>query len=84
MCVFKAPKATSMPVHPAIEPRVAKERPLPTKKEVVDPDTKADIAYGTGQKKAGPAAGKKTGTDAVKINLNTGGATGASTGGANV
>ena len=84
MCVFKAPTPTSMPGPPAIAPRVAKERSLPTKKEVVDPDTKADIAYGTGQKKAGPAAGKKTGTDALKINLNTGGATGASTGGANV
>jgi len=84
MCVFKAQKPTSMPVPPAIAPRVAKDTSLPTKKEVVDPDTKADIAYGTGQKKAGPAAGKKTGTDALKINLNTGGATGASTGGANV
>ena len=73
-----------MPVPPAIAPRVAKERPLPTKKEVVDPDTKADIAYGTGQKKAGPAAGKKTGTDALKINLNLGSQTGSTTGGANV
>ena len=73
-----------MPVPPAIAPRVEKERPLPTKKEVVDPDTTADIAYGTGQKKAGPATGKKTGTDALKINLNLGGATGSATGGANV
>ena len=57
---------------------------LPTKKEVVDPNTTADISYGTGQKKAGPAAGKKSGTDALKINLNLGGSTGSSTGGANV
>ena len=84
MCLFRAPKPTSMPVPPAIAPRVEKERPLPTKKDVVDDDTKADIAYGTGQKKAGPAAGKKTGTDALKINLNLGGATGKTTGGANV
>ena len=43
-----------------------------------------DISYGTGQKKSSPAAGKKTGTDALKINLNLGGSTGSSTGGANV
>ncbi len=84
MCLFKAPKPTSMPVPPAIAPRVGKDRNLPTKREVVDPDTTADISYGTGQKKAGPAAGKKTGTDALKINLNLGESTGTTTGGANV
>ena len=84
MCIFGAPKPTSMPVPPAISPRIEKNRALPTKKEVVDPDTTADISYGTGQKKAGPAAGKKTGTDALKINLNLGGTTGSTTGGANV
>ena len=73
-----------MPVPPAIAPRIEKNRQLPTKKEVVDPDTTADISYGTGQKKAGPAAGKKKGTDQLKINLNTGTATGSTTGGANV
>ena len=84
MCIFGAPKPTSMPVPPAIAPRIEKNRQLPTKKEVVDPDTPADISYGTGQKKAGPAAGKKKGTDQLKINLNTGTATGSTTGGANV
>ena len=84
MCIFGAPKPTSMPVPPAIAPRIEKNRQLPTKKEVVDPDTTADISYGTGQKKAGPAAGKKKGTDQLKINLNTGTATGATTGGENV
>ena len=84
MCIFGAPKPTSMPVPPAIAPRIEKNTNLPTKKEVVDPDTTADISYGTGQKKAGPAAGKKKGTDQLKINLNTGTATGSTTGGANV
>ena len=84
MCIFGAPKPTSMPVPPAIAPRIEKNRQLPTKKEVVDPDTTADISYGTGQKNAGPAAGKKKGTDQLKINLNTGTATGSTTGGANV
>ena len=85
MCIFRAPQPTPMAVPPPITPRVDKDSTLPTKKEVVDPDTKADIAYGTGQKKAGPAAGKKKGTDQLKINLNTGGETiGSRTGGANV
>ena len=73
-----------MPVPPAITPRLDQNTQLPTKKQVVDPDTTADISYGTGQKKAGPAAGKKTGTDALKINLNLGESTGTTTGGANV
>ena len=84
MCVFRAPKPTAMPVPPAITPRIEKDTTLPAKKEVVDPDTTADISYGTGQKKAGPAAGRKTGTDALKINLNLGSSTGTTTGGANV
>jgi len=74
-----------MAVPPPITPRVDTDTTLPTKKDVVDPDAKADISYGTGQKKAGPAAGKKKGTDQLKINLNTGGtAIGSTTGGANV
>ena len=84
MCLFRAPKPTSMPVPPAISPRIEKNTNLPTKKEVVDPNTTADISYGTGQKKSSPAAGKKSGTDALKINLNLGEDIDTSTGGANV
>ena len=85
MCVFRAPSPTQVaPPPPPVAPRVPKDTTLPTKKEVEDPDTTADIQYGTGQKKAGPAAGKKTGTDALKINLNLGDTTGSTTGGANV
>ena len=84
MCLFRAPKPTSMPVPPAIKPRQDTNTNLPTKKEVVDPNTTADISYGTGQKKASPAAGKKSGTDALKINLNLGEDIDTSTGGANV
>ena len=50
----------------------------------MDKDDVASIQYGTGQKKAGPAAGKKTGTDQLKIPLNTGTETGSTTGGLNV
>ena len=35
-------------------------------------------------KKGAPSAGKKTGTDALKINVNTGGTQGGGTGGLNV
>ena len=84
MCLFTAPKMGTMAAPPPITPRVDKDTALPTKKEVVDPNTKADVSYGTGKKKAGPATGQKTGTDSLKIALNTGGATGSSTGGMNV
>jgi len=73
-----------MAAPPPITPRVDKDTTLPTKKEVIDPDTKADVAYGGGVKKTSPAAGKKTGTDQLKINLNTGSGTGTSSGGLNV
>ena len=85
MCVFSTPTPVAMAAPPPVEPRQDTDTSLPVKKEVVDPDTIADIAYGTGGKKAGPAAGKKKGTDQLKINLNTGDSgTGSKTGGANV
>ena len=84
MCIFTPPEPKPMATPPPIEPRVDKDTALPTKKEVIDPDTKADVSYGGGVKKSAPSAGKKTGTDQLKINLNTGTATGSTTGGANV
>ncbi len=84
MCVFRSPSSTpAAPPPPPVAPRVTKDTALPLKREVEDPDTTADITYGTGGKKASPSAGKKTGTDALKINLNTG-ASGSKTGGLNV
>ena len=61
-----------------------REAVRPEKKELLDPDETADVAYGSGAKKGSPAAGKKTGTDALKINVNTGGTQGGGTGGLNV
>ena len=84
MCIFSAPKSTPMAAPPPITPRVDKDTTLPTKKEVIDPDTKADVSYGGGVKKSAPSAGKKTGTDQLKINLNTGGGQGSGSGGLNV
>ena len=56
----------------------------PEKKELLDPDESVEVAYGSGAKKSAPSAGKKTGTDALKINVNTGGTQGGGTGGLNV
>jgi hypothetical protein len=54
-----------------------KSQQLPTKKELVDPDEIAGVEYGTTRKKQTPAAGKKVGTKALRIPLNTGGTGGA-------
>ena len=84
MCLFKAPKSSPMASPPPIEPRIDTNTALPKSQPTVDKDDTASVQYGTGQKKAGPAAGKKTGTDSLKINLNTGTETGSKTGGLNV
>ena len=89
MCVFGGggSRSTPLPQPQAFQPRVQQQKQeavRPEKKELLDPDTTAEVSYGSGQKKSGPAAGKKTGTDALKINVNTGGDAGAGSGGLNV
>ena len=85
MCLFKQPKPQAIaPATAPIQPRVPTETTIPTAKPVVKDDEVATVQYGTGQKKAGPAAGKKTGTDALKINMNTGMEAGTKSGGLNV
>ena len=88
MCVFGGGgRSTPLPQPQAFQPRVQQQKQeavRPEKKELLDPDTTAEVSYGSGQKKSGPAAGKKTGTDALKINVNTGGDAGAGSGGLNV
>ncbi len=84
MCLFKIPTPKALPTPPPIKPMQETNTTLPDSKPLVDKDDVASVQYGTGQKKAGPAAGKKTGTDALKINLNTGTETGSTTGGLNV
>ena len=87
MCIFRAPKPTPLPTPQPIVPRQKQkieEKALPTKKELLDPDEVAGVEYGSGAKKSAPSAGKKTGTDALKINVNTGGTQGGGTGGLNV
>ena len=84
MCLFKVPSPKMLPAPPPIKPRQDTTTALPDSKPLVKEDDVASIQYGTGQKKAGPAAGKKTGTDQLKIPLNTGTETGSKTGGLNV
>ena len=80
--------APAAPIQPPIQPRqpdlVAASR-LPSKKELLDPDETAGVEYGTSAKKDDTrGAAKRTGTDALKININTGATGGSQSGGLNV
>ncbi len=88
MCIFgrsaPTPISTPAPIQPR-QPNLVEESRLPSKKELLDPDDTAGVEYGTSAKKGGPAAGSRTGTDALKININSGaGGGGGDTGGLNV
>ena len=88
MCLFRSapptPISTPAPIQPR-NPNLTQESQLPTKKELVDPDEVSGVEYGTSAKKSDPVnAAKATGTDALKINVNTGAAGGTGTGGLNV
>ena len=72
MCFFKVPKPEPPVIPPAITPTVDTNTELPTKKDLVDPEEKVDVEYGSKKKEAGPAAGQR-GTDQLKIPLNPGG-----------
>ena len=91
MCIFRrsapAPVSTPAPIQPRQPDLVAASR-LPSKKELLDPDDIAGVEYGAqegtkkGQLDETKGAAKRTGTDALKININTG--TGGESGGLNV
>ena len=90
MCIFRSspqtPISTPAPIQPR-QPDLIQASRLPSKKELEDPDEVAAVKYGaeTKVKDTSRGAAKKTGTDALKINLNTGaGPTGSGTGGINV
>ena len=87
MCVFGGGgRSTPLPTPAPFQPRVTQQKQeavRPEKKELLDPDETAEVAYGSGAKKGAPSAGRKTGTDALKINVNTG-TSGSGTGGLNV
>ena len=84
MCLFRQKARTPQPVPAPIvpkKPQLIQEKTLPTKKELLDPEEVSGVEYGTTAKDT--QVGKKTGTDALKINLNTG-TGGAGAGGINV
>ncbi len=77
------PVSTPAPIQPR-QPDLVSAARLPSKKELLDPDEVAGVEYGTSQKKDDTrGAAKRTGTDALKININTG-ASGEGSGGLNV
>ena len=73
---------TPAPIQPR-QPDVVQAGRLPDKKELVDPDETAGVEYGTTAKAKTKGAAKKTGTDALKININPGATGGGATGGLN-
>ena len=88
MCLFRSRQPTVLPTPQPIQPRnhdLVQAARLPSKKELLDPDDVAGVEYGTTQRKDDTrGAAKRTGTDALKININTGGDAGGGTGGLNV
>ena len=87
MCLFRSsptPMPTPAPIQPR-QPDVVQASRLPSKKELLDPDETAGVEYGTSAKKDDTrGAAKRTGTDALKININTGATGGSQSGGLNV
>ena len=88
MCIFggRRPRPQPLPTPPITLPRnpdLAKENELPKKQELVDEADITGVAYGSSAKEGGAAGGKRVGTKALRIPLNTGTTTGAATGGAN-
>ena len=91
MCFFRsapaAPISTPAPIQPR-QPDLVQASRLPSKKELLDPDDVAGVEYGAGEgakKTMGSdarGAAKRTGTDALKITINTG--TAGESGGLNV
>ena len=78
------PVSTPAPIQPR-QPDLVSAARLPSKKELLDPDDTAGVEYGTSTKKEDTrGAAKRTGTDALKININTGGTGGSQSGGLNV
>tara|TARA_R100001510_G_C7603462_1_gene169336 strand:- start:363 stop:632 length:270 start_codon:yes stop_codon:yes gene_type:complete len=89
MCIFRRSAPVAMATPQAVQPRnpdIAQESRLPSKKDLLDPDEVSGVQYGTTAKSDPKNQAQKTGTDALKINLNTGGTgdAGGATGGLNV
>ena len=75
MCIFKIPKPQPQEL-PQMAPAKSRDNaslesnPLPSSKDVTDPDEVGDVQYGSERKKQGPGAGQKPGARALQIPLN--------------
>ena len=81
MCIFKVETQTTAGA-PAIAPRIDQDIGLADSRSTKDEDKVASVKYGSSKKESGTAAAQKTGTDALKINLDEN--PGSITGGLNV
>tara|TARA_Y100001938_G_scaffold141326_1_gene210896 strand:- start:624 stop:872 length:249 start_codon:yes stop_codon:yes gene_type:complete len=82
MCIFRIKTETTAGA-PAITPRQDQSIGLPDAKPTKDTDKIASVQYGGGSKKdRGSSGANKTGTDALKINIDEN--PGAGSGGINV
>tara|TARA_Y100000004_G_scaffold134852_1_gene152552 strand:- start:283 stop:510 length:228 start_codon:yes stop_codon:yes gene_type:complete len=61
---------TPAPIQPR-QPDLVRASRLPSKKELVDPDDVAGVEYGTTAKADPRGTAQRTGTDALRININT-------------
>ena len=75
MCFNNSPDPPAPNAPPPImgrNPDLTSSSDLPTKKDLVDEDKVTGVEYGSSGKKGGAAAGKRVGTGALRIPLNTG------------
>ena len=88
MCIFNrgrsTPIATPQPIQPR-QPDLVQASRLPARRDLIDEEDVAAVEYGTTSTKKDDTRGtaQRTGTDALKININTG-TSGSGTGGLNV
>ena len=61
---------TPAPIQPR-QPDLVRASRLPSKKELVDPEEVAGVEYGTTAKADPRGTAQRTGTDALRININT-------------
>ena len=86
MCIFRrAPQPMETPnvIQPRVEQRTTERKEVKKKRDVIDEDTTADVAYGSGKKDPAGQGTKEKDASSLKIGLNTGD-TGAGSGGLNV
>tara|TARA_Y100001963_G_C6554048_1_gene341149 strand:+ start:246 stop:494 length:249 start_codon:yes stop_codon:yes gene_type:complete len=69
MCIFGQKQKTT-PGAPPVMPTQPTDTSLPEAQVTKDPEEVTGIQYGSSKKDTGSAAAKRTGTDALSINLN--------------